>query len=321
MINPQNEFTRTLKQFLGKHFWPGINLLICGVAIAFVWQKFRRLNWAMVWDNLNHLAIGQLGLAGFFVLCSYGAIANYDLLAFRYLKRNLACYKIAFAGLVTYAISPNVGFAFLSGSVLRYRLYRHWQVSHLDIAQVIAFSNLTLWVGLLPVSGLIFSFFDFPLPAAIQLPIFSQSFKDFGIFCLLLSALYSIGTLIFRRPLTWKNYQFHFPSWWISLQQVLTFSLDWGFAALALYGLLGAPMAFPRFFGIYVLAMVAGLVSTIPGGLGVFETVMLFFLVSNQAEERILATLIVFRALYYLLPFAIAVAALLYFEYRQSKRA
>ncbi|WP_030007213.1 lysylphosphatidylglycerol synthase domain-containing protein [Picosynechococcus sp. NKBG042902] len=308
------------QRFFKKHFLSGISLVICAVAVGVIWQEFRRIDWPLVWENLNHLSGAQLGLASFFVVCSYGAIANYDLLAFRYLQRTLDAYKIAFTGLITYAISPNVGFAFLSGSMLRYRLYRQWQVSHLEIAQVIAFTNLSLWVGLLPISGIIFTIFEFPLPTGIQLPFFAQSLQGFGILCLGISALYVLGSWVFKKPLQWRNYQFKFPSLKLSLQQVLVFSLDWGFAALALHSLLAPPLNYPVFFGVYVLAMVAGLVSTIPGGLGIFETVILFFLQDTQPEEVILATLIVFRGLYYLLPFAIAVAALLLFEYRQTRK-
>ncbi|MBV5261551.1 UPF0104 family protein [Synechococcus moorigangaii CMS01] len=317
MIDPKSD----CQGFLKKHFLSGISLLICAVAMGVIWQEFRRIDWPLVWESLNHLSVSQLGLASFFVACSYGAIANYDLLAFRYLQRNLAAYKIAFTGLITYAISPNVGFAFLSGSMLRYRLYRQWQVSRLEIAQVIAFTNLSLWVGLLPICGVIFTIFEFPLPMEIQLPFFAQSLQGFGFFCLGMSVLYGLGSLVLKKPLQWRGYYFKFPSLALSFQQVVVFSLDWGFAALALYSLLSPPLNYPVFFGIYVLAMVAGLVSTIPGGLGIFETVILFFLQDTQAEEVLLATLIVFRALYYLLPFAIAVAALLWFEYRQTRKS
>ncbi len=307
-----------LKQFLGRHFLSALSLIICGIAIVMVWQELRRMSWGLVWENIGHLSPVQLAIAGLFTLCSYGAIANYDLLAFRYLKKQLPPHKVAFAGLITYTISPNVGFAFLSGSMLRYRLYRQWQVSQLDIAQVIAFTNLSLWVGLVTVGGFIFTVFNLPLPTAIELPLFAQSLRGLGLFCLALSGLYGLGNLLLQKPLRWRNHQFTFPSLQISLQQILIFGLDWGFAALALYSLFDIPISYPVFFGIYVLAMVAGLISTIPGGLGVFETVILFFLQATQPEEVILATLIVFRGLYYLLPFAIAVGALLLFEYRQA---
>ncbi|WP_051352918.1 UPF0104 family protein [Picosynechococcus sp. NKBG15041c] len=308
------------KEILEKRLLPGLSVCICAIATVIIWREFRRINWGLVWESLNNLSMVQLGIACFFILCSYGAISNYDLLAFRYIKKRLSPWKIAFAGLITYAISPNVGFAFLSGSMLRYRLYRQWHISNIEIAQIIAFTNLNLWVGLLPVSGLIFALFEFSLPTAIELPFFSHSLQGFGIFCLGMSSLYALGTVMLTKPLRWHNYHFQFPSLGISLQQILIFSLDWGFAALALHGLLDAPIAYPAFFGIYVLAMVAGLISTIPGGLGIFETVMLFFLQSTQTEEVILATLIVFRVLYYLLPFSIAVTALLWFEYWQTTK-
>lgn len=313
--HPKNLSTITKK--LWPRFISGLSLVICLGAIATVYQTFHTINWPLVWTNINHIPLGQVGLALIFVGYSYGAIACYDLLAFRYIQRHLALWKIIFAGLMTYSISPNVGFAFLSGSVLRYRLYRQWKVSNLDIAKIIAFTNISLWVGLIPLAGFTFFLSDIQFPEIIDNSFKQFSTRQFGLFLLVLSGLYLILIVVLRQPIQWRTYQFQFPDWQLTLQQITIFTLDWGFAALTLHFLLGNPLAFPSFFGIYIIAMVLGLISTVPGGLGVFETVITFCLKTEQSQENILATLIVFRCLYYFLPFAIAVFALLSFEIRQ----
>lgn len=301
--------------------WQGLlsslSLVICGLAIAAVFRGLQGTDWQLVFSNLNQISLGQLGLALVFVACSYGAIACYDVLAFRYIERKLALAKIIFAGLITYAISPNVGFAFLSGGVLRYRIYRQWKVSNFDIAKIIAFTNFSLWVGLIPITGFVFVATEFSLPEAIAESFALISPPEFGILLLIISGLYLLIVNYVKKPFQIKKKQIKLPSLRLTLQQILVFALDWGFAAGTLYFLLGNPLSFPFFFGIYVIGMVAGLISTVPGGLGVFETVMLFFLESLQPKEEILATLIVFRCLYYFLPFTIAVIALLNFEIRQ----
>ncbi|NJN73199.1 MAG: UPF0104 family protein [Limnothrix sp. RL_2_0] len=298
-------------------FFSGLSLIICGLAIAAVYQGLKNTDWLLVWADVNKNSPLKLTLALLFVACSYGAIACYDLLAFQYIQQKLALRKKIFAGLITYAISPNVGFAFLSGGVLRYRIYRQWQVSNLDIAKIIAFTNFSLWVGLIPLAGFVFVTTEFSFPEAIAESFTLISPPEFGILLLIISAFYLLIVNYIKKPFEIKGKLIKLPSLRLTLQQILLFALDWGFAAGTLYFLLGNPFNYPFFFGIYVVAMVAGLISTIPGGLGVFETVILFFLDSLQPKEEILATLIVFRCLYYFLPFTIAVIALLNFEIRQ----
>ncbi len=296
----------------------GLSLLICLVAIAAVYQGLKDTDWPLVWANLNQISLGKLALTLIFVACSYGAIACYDVLAFRYIRQKLALRKIMFAGLITYAISPNVGFAFLSGGVLRYRLYRHWQISNLAIAKIIAFTNASLWVGLIPIAGFVFVITEFSLPEALGDSSFLLiSPPELGVIFLGIAAIYVLIVRYVPQPLRWRQYSLELPSLQLTLQQITVFVFDWGFAALALHFLLGNPIKFPFFFGVYVIAMVMGLISSIPGGLGVFETVIIFFLEPLQTQENMLAALIVFRCLYYFLPFTIAVFSLIGFEVRQ----
>ena len=249
---------------------------------------------------------------------SYAAICGYDLLAFRYIRHALNPLKIAFAGLVTYAISPNVGFAFFTGGALRYRLYAPWKVSVLDIAKVIAFSNLSLWVGLFAIAGTVFYLVPPPLPPQLSIPL--GSLPSLGVVFLAMSALYLALATLVRAPFTIGGRSFHLPSLKLALGQIAIFGCDWGCAAAALYLLLDFPasVSFPQFFSVYVVGLGLGLLSTVPGGLGVFETVMLFFLASYADEPTILARLLVFRGIYYFLPFAIAVAGLGGYELRRS---
>lgn len=299
---------------MGKRVSLFFSIAVCLLSIGILIKEFRYTDWQGVFVGINDISILKLAQALFFVICSYGAIAYYDILAIHYIKNSLSPRKIVFAGLITYAISPNVGFAFLSASFLRYRLYHHWHISNLDIARIIAFTNLNLWVGIIPITGIIFTFTAPKLPPAITFPFLQTSLKNFGIVCLIISILYLILITLIQKFNWLQKYQWQVPSLKLSLQQILVFTLDWGFAALALYHLFHLKISYFSFFGIYVIAMVTGLISTVPGGLGVFETVILFFLESFQDKTIILSTLIVFRCLYYFLPFIIAVFCLTLFE-------
>ena len=275
--------------------------------------------------RLQDVLAGIEGVSGWQVVgamlltsLSYGAISGYDLLAFRYIRHALNPLKIAFAGSVTYAISPNVGFAFFTGGALRYRLYSPWNVPALDIAKVIAFSNLSLWMGIFAIAGAVFSLAPPPLPPQLTIPL--GSLPSLGMVFLAICALYlAIATLV-RAPFTVGGHTFRLPSLQLALGQIAIFGCDWGCAAAALYLLLDLPASvpFPQFFSVYVVGLGLGLLSTVPGGLGVFETIVLFFLAPYADEPTILARLLVFRSIYYFLPFAIAVAGLGGYELRRS---
>ena len=133
-----------------------------------------------------------------------------------------------------------------------------------------------------------------------------------------IAAVYLAVSAFVRTPLKLGNYSIRPPSLKQALGQIGIFACDWGCAAAALYVLfdVGGAIAFPQFFSMYVVGLGLGLLSTVPGGVGVFETVMLFFLAPFADEPTILAQLLVFRGVYYFLPFAIAVASLGGYELR-----
>ena len=293
-------------------------MIICLFAIGVVIREFNGTDWKTVLGNLNRISTVKLGQALFFVISSYGAIACYDILAFRYLKKTLVISKIIFAGLINYAISPNIGMSFLTGSFLRYRIYSQWQISAFDITKIIAFTNFNLWIGMIPLAGIVLTFTNLILPFGVNLVLFQNNLHILGITFLIISLIYLSLTIFIRKEIYWKKYRLQLPSFILSLAQILVFTLDWGFAAFALYYLLDLPISYPYFLGIYIMAMLSGLVSTIPGGLGIFEAVMVFFLESMQTKEILLSNLLVFRCLYYFFPFAIAVLALIIFEMRQN---
>ena len=95
------------------------------------------------------------------------------------------------------------------------------------------------------------------------------------------------------------------------LAQILIASADVALAGAVLYVLLPADIgiSFPAFLSIYSAALVVGVVSHVPGGIGVFETLILLGLSdagSRAGAGGVLGALLVFRAVYYLLPLTMA---------------
>src|SRR5438105_1892205 len=148
------------------------------------------------------------------------------------------------------------------------------------------------------------------LPAAVHFPF--HSVRIFGFLMLLPAAVYLMWIAIRRQPVMIRQWEFELPTLPVFVAQVVISSIDWIIAAAVLYILLpdALPLTFVRFLGIFLLAQIAGVVSYIPGGLGVFEAVILLFLAPFFSASQILGALVAFRAIYYLLPLFLATTLL-----------
>ena len=106
------------------------------------------------------------------------------------------------------------------------------------------------------------------------------------------------------------------PSVGLSLAQIALSALDIAAAAGALFVLSPLPdasVSFLAFLGVFTLAIVAGVISHVPGGLGVVETVVIVLL-PGQPAGSLFAALIAFRGLYYVIPLLLGALLLGFFE-------
>ncbi|WP_339379171.1 lysylphosphatidylglycerol synthase domain-containing protein [aff. Roholtiella sp. LEGE 12411] len=167
-----------------------------------------------------------------------------------------------------------------------------------------------------------FLFITNPLQFPTQLHLPFATARPIGVIFLLLVITYLLGSIFLKQPLLIRGQRFLFPSFKISLAQIAVSSLDWIFAAAVLYTLLptNTPLSYLDFLGIYLLAMFAGVVSNVPGGLGVFETVILLILSSKVSAAAILGSMLAYRGVYYFLPLLLAVGLLGFYEIRYGMR-
>ncbi|MFM7576418.1 MAG: hypothetical protein ACKO5Q_05710, partial [Microcystaceae cyanobacterium] len=84
--------------------------------------------------------------------------------------------------------------------------------------------------------------------------------------------------------------------------------LDWGLSTAIIYLLLPhtEQLDYGNLFSIFLLAQIAGLLSNIPGGLGVFETIILFGLTPIFSSVTILGALLGYRVIYYWIPLSVS---------------
>ena len=244
---------------------------------------------------------------------SYLALTGYDYLAIRYAGAELPWRTTALAAFTGYAVSNSVGFAMLSGGSIRYRIYSAAGMSAGKVAKVVAFCGLTFVFGLTAVGA--FGLLAAPGTAAAMIGVPAGLVKASAIALILPLPAALLAALVLPQPLRIGRLSLVLPSAGMMLAQILIATADVALAGAALYVLLpgDAAVSFPVFLSIYSAALVVGVISHVPGGIGVFETLILLGLSdagSGAGAAGVLGALLVFRVIYYLLPLTVAGAVL-----------
>jgi phosphatidylglycerol lysyltransferase len=231
-------------------------------------------------------------------------------LALRYVGNLLPYRKTAFASFLSYAFSNTLGFGMLTGGSVRYRLYGSWGIQTLDIARIVLFCTVTFTLGLFAFGALVFLLCPLNIPEWLHMPFAST--RPLGALFLTIVAAYFGASLLLRSPLRVWALELPVPRPLLATAQVALATLDWTLAGSTLYMLLPhrSPVPLPHFLAVFILAQVAGIVSQMPGGLGVFETVMVLLLSPLLRAPDMVAALMAFRFIYYLAPLALATGVL-----------
>lgn len=296
------------------------SLILLSAAFWAISHQLKAYRLKDIIDSLESLPKLSLFWGIILTTIGYWIVTAYDLLALHYIRRPLPYAQTAFAAFTSFAIANNLGFVLLTSSAIRYRFYLAWGLSAFEIAQVIAFGNLSFWLGMLSIGGILFAIEPIPIPDFLNLSI--DSLQSVGVTFITLTLGYLLLSILsHKKKLKLGKWSFHLPSWQLSSCQILVSILDWGLASGVLYLLLPQTetLSFPSFFAIYLLAQLSGIISHVPGGLGVFETVIILMLSHTVSGDRILAALLAYRAIYYFLPFTVAIFMLGLHEWRNQR--
>jgi phosphatidylglycerol lysyltransferase len=308
-----------MKQKLLHSLGPLFGLLFFVVALWVLHHELQEYHYRDVVRHVEELPAGRLFFALVLTVMSYFLLTGYDALALRYIRHPLAYGKIALASFIGYAFSHTMGFSLLSGGSVRYRLYSTWGLSAGEIATVVAFNGLTFWLGILTLGGVVFLWEPLVIPSSLRLPF--ASIRGLGVVFLILVGGYLLFSALRKTPLRIREWNIPLPPLRLAASQVALSSLDWALAASVLYVMLPptATLSYPGFLGTFILAQITGVMSQVPGGLGVFETVVLLLLSPQFPALTILGALIAYRGVYYLFPFGVASVLLGVYEILQRK--
>jgi len=287
-----------------------LSLTIVVVAVVVLYRILRDVDLDALLDAIEATSWRTLGIAGFFVAAGYLTLTLYDLFALRTIGRSEVPYRVAaLAGFTSYAVGHNVGASVFSGGAVRYRIYSAWGLSVIEVTKICFVAGLTFWLGNATVLGL--GVLDAPQAARAidQLPLWLNRVIALALLALL--GAYVAWVWVKPRVVGGEGWQVALPGGPLTLVQIAIGILDLSCCALAMYMLVPDEpnLGFVTVAVIFVAATLLGFASHAPGGLGVFDAAMMVALWQFDKED-LLAGLLLFRCLYYIIPFILSLVIL-----------
>jgi len=296
--------------------WVGFALsaTIVGISIFVLTNILKDVDFGRVASNVRAMPASQIGLAALFVAGAYSTLTFYDFFAVRTIGANHVPYRIAaLASFTSYAIGHNIGATAVSGGAVRYRIYSQFGLGIIDVAKVCFLTGLTFWLGNLAVLGGGMAYRPDVTCRILQLP--AESVRLIGIAALVLLCAYVAWASLRPRTVGLRNWSVPLPGGSSTLIQIGIGVADLGCSALAMYSAIPSPPEgeLLTIAIAFVTATLLGYASHAPGSLGVFDAAMLVAL-PGVPKEELVAGLLVFRMLYFLLPFCLALLTMACWE-------
>ena len=289
---------------------PVLSLLVLVIAGIAVREELRTTTYRAVMNSVSAIPTAALLNALFLTVLCYAVLPLYDVLGLRYARASIPLHRSLQASLFAYAFSQTLGFAAITGGAFRLRFWTASGLTTADVARAATYSAIGFWVGILGACGLALTFETLPPVVAAYAPVWAL--RTIGAALLVVVLAYLVIASVRRAPMVLGGVEFVAPGLSLTAAQVIVAAIDWVLAGAVLWALLPAApgLSFVAFLGAFALAQAVGLVSHVPGGLGVFDSLMVLLLAPHTGTALALAALVAYRAIYYLLPFMLAALAL-----------
>ena len=264
----------------------------------------RRIDWSEVVQTLGDFKVRTLVIAGALTLCSFLVYASFDLIGRTYIRQNLVWKQILPVGIISYAFNLNLS-AWVGGIAMRYRLYSRLGVSTGNIAKILGLSLATNWFGYMAIAGVVFSSGLVTMPPGWKVS--TTALQGIGALLVLASLGYLVACQFSKkRAWTIRGMEISLPSVRMACLQLLLGALNWSLMAAVIFTLLPAKLDYPLVLGVLLISAIAGVLTHVPAGLGVLEAVFIALLQHEASRGSLLAGLIAYRAIYFILPLLIA---------------
>jgi uncharacterized membrane protein YbhN (UPF0104 family) len=302
---------RGFKRWIGwRRLGIAASVMIIAFAVTTLVRTLKGIDTGVILTALTEIPRGNIGLAALCVFFAFCTLTFYDFFALRTIGKKHVPYRIAaLSSFTSYSIGHNIGATVFTGGAIRFRIYSDYGLNAIDVAKICFLSGLTFWLGNTFVLSIGMAWHPAAATAMDQLPPAINRMIAFGGVLAIFSYLAWLLMGDKRRELGQKGWKVVLPSAPLTLVQILIGVVDLGFCALAMYLLVPAnpPIDFMSLAVVFILATLLGFASHAPGSIGVFDAAMLVAL-PEFGREQLLATLLVFRILYFMIPFGIAIS-------------
>jgi uncharacterized membrane protein YbhN (UPF0104 family) len=241
----------------------------------------------------------------------------FDLIGRRYTGHNLRTLTVMAVNFVSYAFNLCIG-SIVGGVGFRYRLYSRLGLGKGVITRIVSMSMLTNWLGYKLLAGLLFLIHPLVLPPSWHMG--NHGLQWLGGALVLLSLGYIYACVRYGDH-TWdvRGHELYLPPWRMALLQMLISCVNWSLMAGVIFVLLQQRVPYADVLTVLLIGAIAGVIAHVPAGLGVFEFIFLALLSHQVSEGRLLAALLGYRAIYYIVPLAAASVLYLAMEIHAKK--
>ena len=302
---------------VGRHrWWPwlkrGLALAFFALVLMLLVRQTRSIEWTEVWRGLQALPLPVLLVAAGLALASHLLYACFDLLGRHYAGHSLPTATVMAITFVSYAFNLSMG-SLVGGVGFRYRLYAQFGIDTAHTTRILTMSMLTNWLGYLLLAGLVFAFFPPSLPPHWEVA--DGILASIGAAMLVLPIAYLLWCAVSRRrSWTLRGHDVDLPTLRLALLQMAMSCSNWLLMGGVVYVLLQRQIEFPLVLGTLLAGAVAGVITHVPAGLGVLEAVFVALLSDFAPTATLVAAVLAYRALYYLVPLILAVGVYVVLE-------
>lgn len=277
----------------------------------------KTIEWNEVESALRDFSLQTLLLGAGIAACSYLVFASYDLIGRHYTGHELPARQVLPLAFVCYAFTLNLT-AWVGGIALRFRLYSRLGLESATITKILSLSLITNWLGYIILAGLLFSFRLVDLPEKFKIG--TTALQFIGLALLALAAFYFWACHFSkRRSFHFRDHEITLPNIKIAFTQAALAIMNWMLMGLLIFVLMPDNISYQTILGILLISSIAGVLIHVPAGLGVIETIFITMLQHQTSKASIFAALIGYRALYFILPLAIACIVYFVLEARAKK--
>jgi glycosyltransferase 2 family protein len=274
------------------------------VVLALIAHEATRVDWPQVGHAMAQVPPRALAIAAVLALISHALFSSYDLVARHQTGHRLSTPRTLGIAAVCYAFNLNFG-SLVGALAMKLRLYARAGLRAHEVARIIVVAILTNWLGYLALGGAVLAVAPPPLPPQITLT--ESTLRAIGAAMVGMAVAYLL-LCAWRhgREFGWRGHRFAWPSLRVALWQLAVSMLNWALMGVVVWVLLRQAAPYTTVLAVLLLAAIAGVATHVPAGLGVIEAVFVACLGSALPPAHVLAALLSYRALYYLVPLALA---------------